>query len=156
MSLLEPLSVHRGLGIPRLDVEGRLLTLEFPAFFLLNAYFPNSQDGPHRRAYRSAWDAAFFDSVQKLGQEKNVLICGDFNVTRSAIDIFPGNTRLMWAEAGYMSEERAALKEVTFHRALDGASHVKLPKWLGEWKIPDEAMAKIEGFLAYINGKYRL
>lgn len=100
------------------------MTLEFPSFFLLNAYFPNSQDGPHRRAYRSAWDAAFFDSVQKLGQKKAVLICRDF--------------------------------EVTFHRALDGASHVKLPKWLGEGKIPDEAMAKIEGFLAYIKGKYGL
>lgn len=109
MSLREPLSIRRGLGIPALDREGRLLTLEFPAFFLLNAYLPNSQDGPHRRA----WDAAFFDFVQKkLGQEKPVTICGDFNVTRSALDIFPGNTRLMWAEAGYMSEERAALEKL--------------------------------------------
>ena len=120
MSLREPLSVRRGLDIPRLDVEGRLLTLEFPAFSLLNAYFPNSQDGPHRRAYRSAWDAAFFDFVQKLGQEKTVLICGDFNVTRSAIDIFPGNTRLMWAEAGYMSEERAALEKLLGSGFVDG------------------------------------
>lgn len=88
MSLREPLSVRRGLGIPRLDVEGRLLTLEFPAFFLLNAYFPNSQDGPHRRAYRSAWDAAFFDFVRGLEQEKPVVICGDFNVTHSVIGTF--------------------------------------------------------------------
>lgn len=88
MSLREPLSVRRGLGIPRLDVEGRLLTLEFPAFFLLNAYFPNSQDGPHRRAYRGAWDAAFFDFVQGLGQEKPVVACVDLNVACSTNGVF--------------------------------------------------------------------
>lgn len=88
MSLREPLSVRRGLGVPELDLEGRLLTLEFPSFFLLNAYLPNSQDGPHRRAYRSAWDAAFFDFVRGLEQEKPVVICGDFNVTRSVIGTF--------------------------------------------------------------------
>ena len=124
MSLREPLSVRRGLGVPELDLEGRLLTLEFPAFFLLNAYFPNSQDGPHRRAYRGAWDAAFFDFVQGLGQEKPVVVCGDFNATRSAIDIFPGNTRLMEAEAGYMSEERAALEKLLASGFVDVYRHI--------------------------------
>ena len=128
----EPLSVRRGLGIPELDLEGRLLTLEYPSFFLINAYFPNSQDGPHRRAYRSAWDAAFFDFVQELEQEKPVVICGDLNVTRSAIDIYPENTRLMWAEAGYMSEERASLENLLESGFVDVYRHL-YPKQAGAY-----------------------
>lgn len=62
-----------------------------------------------------------------------------------------------WVTEGYKILRLSLEKEkVTFHRVLDGAAHVKLPKWLAERKIPDEAMAEIEGFLAYIQGKYGL
>lgn len=132
MSRQEPLSIRRGLGVSTLDQEGRLLTLEFPAFFLINAYFPNSQDGPQRRAYRSAWDAAFFDFVQGLEQEKPVVVCGDLNVTRSPIDIYPGNTRLMEAEAGYMAEERAALEKLLESGFVDAYRNLH-PKQAGAY-----------------------
>ena len=106
----EPLRVLPGLGNASLDQEGRIITLEYETFFLINAYYPNSQDSPFRRDYRERWDKALFDFVQNLSASKTVLICGDFNVTRAAIDIFPENTRLMEKEKGYISDERSSLE----------------------------------------------
>ncbi len=106
----EPLRVLPGLGNASLDREGRIITLEYETFFISNVYFPNSQDGPFRRNYRERWDKALFSFIQGLGGSKPVIICGDFNITRSAIDIYPENTRLMEQEKGYLSDERARLE----------------------------------------------
>lgn len=110
MTRNEPISVQYGFGDPYLDGEARLLTLEFDKFWSVNAYFPKSQDKLERHEYRLQWDAALLEYLLKLDQEKPVILCGDFNITRSVIDIFPENTRMMWAEKGYMSEERDDLE----------------------------------------------
>lgn len=106
MSRAKPLSVRYGLGDPDLDKEARLLTLEFDKFWSVNAYFPRSEGDLERHAFRMAWDKALLELLLELDQEKPVILCGDCNVTRSPLDFYPENTRLMWAEEGYASEER--------------------------------------------------
>lgn len=99
----EPLKVMTGLGRETLDREGRIITLEYQAFYLINAYFPNSQDSLERRDFRARWDEALLSYVKNLLEHKTVIICGDFNVTRSGIDVFPENTRIQEQEKGYIS-----------------------------------------------------
>lgn len=105
-----PLSVRHGLGVPKLDAEGRLLILEFEKFWSVNAYFPRSEGKLARHNFRMEWDDALFDLLAELDEVKPVVLCGDFNITRAAIDIYPENARMMAVEAGYMSEEREALE----------------------------------------------
>ncbi len=106
----EPLNIRHGLGNPELDREGRLLALEFEKVWVVNAYFPRSEGKLARHLFRMAWDDALFDFLHELDEEKPVVLCGDFNITRAAIDIYPENTRMMAAEEGYISEEREALE----------------------------------------------
>ena len=89
------------------DDEGRIITLELEDFFVVNAYVPNSQQNLKRQAYRLAWDAAFQEHIQQLLEDKPVIICGDFNVTRSELDFFQENMRQYWASQGYASDERS-------------------------------------------------
>lgn len=108
----EPLQVDYGVGDAALDREGRLLTLEFASFYSVNAYFPNSQGSIARHDYRMKWDTALREKLAVLDGRKPVILCGDFNTTRSALDVYPENERLFWAEQGYMSEERENLEEL--------------------------------------------
>ena len=75
----QPLSAAYGLGIPELDTEGRLITLEFPEFYLVTCYTPNAQRGLARIDHRLKWDEAFRDYLCQLDSEKPVIICGDLN-----------------------------------------------------------------------------
>ena len=100
----EPLSVAYGLGIPEHDTEGRAVTLEFPDFYLVNTYVPNSGEGLKRLDYRMTWDDAFREYVRGLAGKKSVIICGDLNVALHEIDLkTPETTRL---NAGFTDEER--------------------------------------------------
>ena len=83
----EPLHVMYGLGIEEHDHEGRVITCEYPEFFLVCVYTPNSQDKLARLEYRMAWDDAFRAYVCGLDQRKPVLICGDMNVAKENIDL---------------------------------------------------------------------
>ena len=105
-----PLSVLKGLGDELLDREGRILTLEYPACYVVNVYAPNSQRNMMRHQYRLEWDAAFRTFVCQLKEKKPVIACGDFNAPRLPIDVFPENMREYWAFQGYMSDERAGLE----------------------------------------------
>lgn len=69
----EPLDARMGLGNESLDREGRIITLEYPAFYIINAYCPNSQESPHRRAFRARWDEALFCYVRELHETKPVM-----------------------------------------------------------------------------------
>ena len=89
------------------DAEGRLITAEFDRFYVVNAYVPNSQQNLQRQAFRMNWDNLFREYVSTLKESKPVLICGDFNVARSELDIYPENMRQYWAEQGYASDERS-------------------------------------------------
>ena len=101
-----PVDVRYGLGVDAHDHEGRAITLEFPAFYLVNVYVPNAQDGLARIAYRLQWEADFRAYLTALNQKKPVVVCGDLNVAHREIDLKnPGPNR---GKAGFSDEERAA------------------------------------------------
>lgn len=100
----EPLSVSIGLGIPDLDTEGRIITLEYDNFYLVNCYTPNAQDGLKRINHRLAWDKAYREHLCMLDKTKPVIACADFNVAHQEIDLKnPGPNR---GNAGFSDEER--------------------------------------------------
>lgn len=104
----EALSVRYGLGVPELDTEGRLITLEYPEFFLVTCYTPNAQEGLKRIDHRMAWEDAFRTYLMELDREKPVLICGDLNVARWDIDLKnPGPNR---GNAGFSDQEREKME----------------------------------------------
>lgn len=83
----EPLSVKYGIGVDVHDHEGRAVTLEYPDFFLVCVYTPNSQDGLARLPYRMDWENCFLEYVKSLDCLKPVIICGDLNVAHKEIDL---------------------------------------------------------------------
>ncbi len=100
----QPLQVTYGLGIDEHDHEGRVITLEMEKFFLVTVYTPNSQDGLKRLDYRMTWDDDFRAYLQKLDQNKPVLVCGDLNVAHKEIDLKNPKTNRM--NAGFTDQER--------------------------------------------------
>ncbi|MDR1569908.1 MAG: exodeoxyribonuclease III [Oscillospiraceae bacterium] len=105
-----PLSVRRGFGGGAEDGEGRVLTLEFPAFFLVTAYTPNAQDGLRRIEFRMAWEDAFRAYLASLDVEKPVILCGDLNVAHNPIDL--KNPAANRGNAGYSDQERGKFGEL--------------------------------------------
>lgn len=82
----EPLDVQYNLGLPQHDLEGRVITAEYPEFYLVCVYTPNAQDGLRRLEYRMSWDDAFREFVCSLDRHKPVVICGDMNVAAAEIE----------------------------------------------------------------------
>jgi exodeoxyribonuclease-3 len=83
----KPLAVTHGMGLPEHDTEGRVLTLEYAEFILVNVYTPNAQDELRRLPYRLQWDEAFRRHVAACARRKPVVFCGDLNVAHQEIDI---------------------------------------------------------------------
>jgi exodeoxyribonuclease-3 len=83
----KPLSVSYGIGIPEHDTEGRIVTAEFDAFFVVNGYIPNSGQGLKRLDYRQQWDKDMLLYLKGLEAKKPVMFCGDMNVCHREIDI---------------------------------------------------------------------
>ena len=106
----EPLGVSYGLGVDEHDHEGRAVTLEYPDFYLVNTYVPNSQDGLRRLDYRMRWEDAFRAYVSRLAEKKGVIICGDMNVAHEEIDLKNPDTNHM--NAGFSDEERGKMSEL--------------------------------------------
>lgn len=100
----EPLSVSYGLGLEEHDQEGRVITLEFPDFYMVTVYTPNSQDGLARLNYRMTWEEEFLKYLKKLEEKKPVIFCGDLNVAHKEIDL--KNPRTNRKNAGFTDEER--------------------------------------------------
>lgn len=100
----EPLSVAYGIGIEEHDHEGRVITLEYPDFFVVTVYTPNSQDGLARLSYRMQWEDDFLAYLKKLEKEKPVIFCGDLNVAHKEIDL--KNPKTNRKNAGFTDEER--------------------------------------------------
>jgi exodeoxyribonuclease-3 len=99
-----PISTVLGVGVPELDTEGRLITLEYPEFFLVTCYTPNAQRELARIDHRLKWEAAFADYLKTLDAKKPVIVCGDLNVAHNEIDLKnPSSNR---GNAGFSDEER--------------------------------------------------
>lgn len=86
-SKIKPLSVHYGKDRESHKGEGRIITLEFEKFFLVNVYTPNSGDGLRRLDYRQGWDERFSAYLKELEKKKTVILCGDLNVAHTDIDL---------------------------------------------------------------------
>ena len=99
-----PLSVTYGVGCEELDTEGRMITLEYPDFYLVTCYTPNAQQGLARIDHRLKWDEAFREKLCQLDKIKPVIACGDLNVAHQEIDLKnPASNR---GNAGFSDEER--------------------------------------------------
>ena len=117
-----PLSVSYGLGIPELDTEGRLITLEYPDFYLLTCYTPNAQRELARIDHRLKWEEAFRQYLVRLDQKKPVILCGDLNVAHKEIDLKnPSSNR---GSAGFSDEERAAFTALLEAGFTDSFRHL--------------------------------
>ena len=117
-----PRSVAYGLGIPELDTEGRVLTLEFEAFFLVCVYTPNAQDGLRRIEFRMTWEDAFRDYLCALDRTKPVVVCGDMNVAHQEIDLKNPDTNHF--NPGFSDEERGKFTELLAAGFTDTFRHL--------------------------------
>lgn len=100
----EPLDVVNGIGIPEMDNEGRVITMDMGAYYFVTTYTPNSQAELARLPYRMAWDDAWRSYIQRLDEKKPVVACGDLNVAHTEIDL--KNPKSNRRNAGFTDEER--------------------------------------------------
>ena len=110
-----PLCVTYGIGTEEHDKEGRVITLEYPDFYVITVYTPNSQNELARLDYRMTWEDAFLAYLKKLEEKKPVIFCGDLNVAHKEIDL--KNPKTNRRNAGFTDEERGkftALLEAGF------------------------------------------
>ena len=106
----EPISVRYGIGSPAHDGEGRAITLEYPDFYLVNAYVPNAQRELARLSFRMEWEDALRAYLSALDRKKPVIYCGDLNVAHEEIDL--KNPKSNRGSAGFSDEERGKLSEL--------------------------------------------
>ena len=100
----EPISINYGIGIEEHDNEGRVITLEFDNFYLINCYTPNSKRELERLEYRMIWEEEILKYIKKLDEIKPVILCGDLNVAHKEIDL--KNPKTNRRSAGFTDEER--------------------------------------------------
>ncbi|MEO0452938.1 MAG: exodeoxyribonuclease III [Verrucomicrobiota bacterium] len=142
----EPIEVFNGLGIPEHDTEGRVITAEYPDFYLVTVYTPNSKEELKRLDYReNEWDPAFLEHVTGLEERKPVIFCGDLNVAHQEIDI--ARPKANERTAGFTIEERQGFDRMieagfidTFREFEKGPDHYS---W---WSYRANARAKNIGW----------
>lgn len=105
-----PLNVTYGIGIEEHDKEGRVITLEFDNFYMVNCYTPNSKRELERLEYRQIWEDEFRKYLLKLNGTKPVILCGDLNVAHKEIDL--KNPKTNRRNAGFTDEERNKMTEL--------------------------------------------
>lgn len=124
----EPLAVSYGIGVDAHDHEGRVITLEMPAFFLVNVYTPNSQQAekrgqlPRRLDYRMLWERDFQAYLHSLDSRKPVVVCGDMNVAHEEIDIKNPSTNHL--SAGFTDQERQQMTTLLANGFTDTFRHL--------------------------------
>lgn len=121
-SRIQPLAVSYGMGLPEHDQEGRIITLEYDEFQLVNVYTPNSQRGLSRLDYRLQWEDDFRAYVGQLDCRKPVIICGDLNVAHQEIDI--KNPAANKNNAGFTPQERGKMTELLASGLTDSFRHL--------------------------------
>ena len=107
---IKPLNVSYGIGIEEHDKEGRVITLEFDKFYMVNVYTPNSKRELERLEYRMVWEDEFRKYLLKLNGTKPVIMCGDLNVAHEEIDL--KNPKTNKGNAGFTNEEREKMTEL--------------------------------------------
>ncbi len=106
----EPIKVIHGIGIEEHDKEGRVITLEFENFFMVNIYTPNSKRELERLDYRQIWEDEIRKYLLDLNKKKPVIMCGDLNVAHEEIDL--KNPKTNRGNAGFTDEERTKMTEL--------------------------------------------
>lgn len=141
----EPLSASTGIGSAKHDKEGRVVTLEYPDFYLVNVYTPNAQRELLRLDYRQLWDKAFLRYLRKLEKTKPVAFGGDLNVAHTEIDL--ANPKSNQKNAGFTPQERAGFDRIvkagfidTFREFESGPDHYT---W---WTYRSDARARNIGW----------
>ncbi len=119
---VKPLSVSYGLGIEEHDNEGRVITLEFDGFYLVNVYTPNAKRELERLDYRMVWEDEFNKYVLSLDAKKPVIICGDLNVAHKEIDL--KNPKTNRKSAGFTDEERGKMTDLLSSGFVDSFRHL--------------------------------
>ena len=114
---IKPIDVSYGIGIEEHDQEGRVITLEYKEFYLVNVYTPNSQRELVRLSYRQNWEDDFRAYLKKLDKKKPVILCGDLNVAHKEIDL--KNPKTNRKNAGFTDEEREKMTELLDNGFID-------------------------------------
>lgn len=117
-----PLAVTTGIGLEQHDHEGRVLTLEYPGFYLVNCYTPNSQDGLKRLDYRMEWEDDLREYLMSLDRSKPVIYCGDLNVAHQEIDL--KNPKTNRNNAGFSDQEREKMTALLSSGFTDSFRHL--------------------------------
>ncbi|MGH8019729.1 MAG: exodeoxyribonuclease III [Opitutaceae bacterium] len=114
---IEPLSIAHGISVADHDREGRVLTLEFPDYFVVNCYTPNSGRELGRLDYRQEWDRVFLRYLQKLEKKKPIIFCGDINVAHTEIDLARPKDNVR--NHGFTIEERTGFSNIVAAGFID-------------------------------------
>lgn len=121
-SKIPPISVQYGIGQEELDNEGRVITLEYPAFYMVTCYTPNAQRGLARIDHRMKWEEAFAQYLCALDANKPVVLCGDLNVAHKEIDLKnPASNR---NNAGFSDQERDCFTKLLDKGFTDSFRHL--------------------------------
>lgn len=132
LSKIKPMSVIKGIGIEKHDHEGRVITAEFPDYYLVTVYTPNAQNHddtgrPKRLDYRTQeWDVDFLNFVVNLEKTKPVIFCGDLNVAHREIDL--ANPKTNKRNAGFTDEERERFQAILDAGFIDTYRHLNPKK----------------------------
>lgn len=117
----EPLKVTYGIGVDIHDHEGRVITLEYPEYYFITVYVPNSQDELKRLDYRMEFEDDFLAYIKDLEKSKPVIYCGDLNVAHKEIDL--KNPKTNHHNAGFTDEERGKFQNVIDSGFIDTFRH---------------------------------
>ena len=122
LSRFEPIAITYGMNQKEFDQEGRMITLEFENFFLVNAYVPNASTGLKRLDYKVEWDEAFRQYLAELDNQKPVVACGDFNVAHTEMDL--ANPKANVKSPGFTPEERDDFTQLLGEGFIDSFRHL--------------------------------
>ena len=124
LSKTKPISVELDIDVEEHDLEGRVIAAEYPDFYLVTVYTPNSGSELKRLEYRESWDVAFLAYLKELEQDKPVLVCGDLNVAHTEIDLARPKPNYN-KSAGYMQEEIDGFDNLMDAGFIDTFRHLK-------------------------------
>lgn len=118
MTKYKPINVIYDIGVPEHDLEGRVITLEFPTFYIISVYVPNSGEGLKRLNYRiNDWDKCFQNFLKDLASKKNIILTGDLNVAHKEIDVY--KPKAFIRHAGFTIEERESFSKFLVEGFVD-------------------------------------